>query len=332
MNKIILSILVFLSCSVWAFAQQETQFTQFMYNKALLNPAYVGSRGIPTFTGIYRNQWLGFDGAPKSQILNFNTPIFSGKGGLGLGFMHNSIGILNNWQLALAYSYKLKINETSDLRIGVQASLRYLQINFADDKLVFLDTDDPSISLQNETDTNGNFGAGIFYNSKFYYAGISIPNINDNIIGFNGTSSSTTAAESPHIYFMGGGMFYVDKKLHLKPSVLVKYVKNAPIDFDLNLSFVYDYKISAGFSYRYGGVTTNFGESLDLLFFYQATENIGIGAAYDIPLSKIGGLDINGAKNSNAGSIEVLFRYDIINKEKYNQELPSEIEDLRRFL
>lgn len=324
---LVLSLLI----SIGAMAQQEAQYTQFMFNKLLVNPAYAGQRGMPTFTGMYRSQWVGFEGAPVSQMFSFDMPIFMDRGGVGLSVAHSSIGVLNQWQASLAYSYRLKINEFSDIRVGIQGSVRYLGVDFTDDRLVAIDSDDPSISNQRESDTNGNFGFGVYYTSKAFFVGFSIPRLNNNDIGFNGQSSIKTAEESPHYYFSAGGMFFIENKLHMKPSILVKYVENAPIDFDINFGFVYDYKISAGISYRYGGVTSNFGESLDLLFFYQVNDQFGLGAAYDIPLSNIGGLDLKGNSNINAGSIEAMMRYDIKN-EKYNKDLPSEIENLRRFL
>lgn len=324
-------ICLFLLLTIALTAQQETQYTHFMYNKVLRNPSYAGQRGMPTFTAMYRSQWVGFEGAPVSQMFSFDMPIFRDRGGVGVSVAHSTIGILDKWQASLAYSYRLKINEVSDLRIGMQGSVRHLGVNFADTRLVAIDSDDPSIPNQQESDTNGNFGFGVYYTSKAFFVGFSVPNLNNNAIGFNGQSSIRTAQETPHYYFTAGGMFYIENKLHMKPSLLVKYVENAPIDFDINFGFVYDYKISAGVSYRYGGVTSNFGESLDLLFFYQANDRFGLGVAYDIPLSRIGGLDLEGNKNINAGSIEAMIRYDV-NTEKYNKDLPAELESLRRFL
>lgn len=313
-------------------AQQDAQYTQFMYNKGYYNAAYPGMRGMPSFTALYRNQWVGMNGAPVSQILSFDMPIFKNSGGLGINLGHTSIGIFNNWNASLAYSYKLRIDANKALRIGVMASLRHLRVRFTDPQSVSEMTDDPSIPFIDEQDTNGNFGAGIFYTDKSFFIGASVPAINNNVISFNqGGGGSNTAQESPHYYFTLGGMFYVEKKLHLKPSLLIKYVKNAPLDFDLNFSAVYDYRLSAGLSYRYGGVTSNFGESLDILFFYQLNNSTGLGVSYDIPLSKLGGVDIQNNRNRNGGSFEVMLRYDI-KSEKYYKDLPPELDDLRRFL
>jgi type IX secretion system PorP/SprF family membrane protein len=329
MNRTIIALVVSLLLACSAQAQQEAQFTQFMYNKGMYNPAYPGTRGMPSLTAMYRNQWVGMNGAPISQLLSFDMPIFKSRGGLGIGLSHTSIGIFHNWNASLAYAYKLKINEDKALSLGVMASLRHLRIRFTDEQSVALDPDDGSIPREDQQDSNGNFGAGLFYTDRAFFVGVSVPKINNNVIGFNG--GTNTARESPHYYFTLGGMFYVEKKIHLKPSMLVKYVKNAPVDFDLNFSAVYDYRLSAGLSYRYGGVTSNFGESLDLLFFYQLSDAMGLGVSYDIPLSKLGGSGIDGSRNNNGGSFEVMLRYDMKN-EKYYKDLPPELDDLRRFL
>jgi type IX secretion system PorP/SprF family membrane protein len=302
MKKLLFSLaLMFVS---WAMlAQQEHQYTQFMYNKLLINPAYAGARGVPSVTAIYRNQWIGFDGAPQSFLASFNSPFLSPRVGVGVTLSHNKIGLQRDFFGNIAYSYDLIAKEDVSLRMGVMGSLRSLGIDFS--KSQAYQPNDPSVLNQRANDIYGNVGAGLYGTfMQKVYVGFSIPRIYSNVIGVNPGANLPTAKEYRHMYGMAGAILPLSKDINLMPAVLVKYVQNAPVSTDINVNLDIRQKVTAGISYRLGGDGP--GESVDLLVLWQIHEQFGVGAAYDFTLSNI--------KDYSAGSIEVMAQYDLRNK------------------
>ncbi len=289
-----------------ASAQQQSQYTQFMYNQLTVNPAYAGSRGVGSLMALYRNQWLGFEGSPETKLLSFNAPIFSNKVGFGLTVSNHTIGVMDSWYAAMAYSYNIQLNEESSLRIGIQGNLRALAIDFSDPSVYIRQDGDASI-LENQATNNysGNFGAGMYLTVKNFYFGLSAPYIYPNEIGFNSDAQlSRIAQESPHFYAMAGTLIPMGANFRLKPAILAKYVSNAPFDLDVNLSVVYNLVLTAGVSYRLGG--DGIGDSIDLLALYQF-RNIALGIAYDYNLSDL--------SQHNSGSLEALVRFDFVKEQ-----------------
>jgi type IX secretion system PorP/SprF family membrane protein len=180
--------------------------------------------------------------------------------------------------------------------------MRYYGINFNDPDFLVLEKNDPSIMDDVKTNSYyGNFGTGVCLVHDKYYVGISIPNLYNNDIGFSPEDYDDFAKESRHYYAMAGTRFALSEQLQLRPSVLLKYVENAPFDVEANVSLTIDNSVTAGLSYRAGG--DGLGESIDLLAMYQLNK-IALGLSYDVGISKI--------SRSSSGSFEVLLRYDLI--------------------
>ncbi len=285
-----------------ATAQQEQQYTQFMYNKLAYNPAYAGSNMAACFTALHRSQWIGLDGAPKAQLVSFNTPMLNGRVGVGGNIAHQSIGIDSRITADAAYAYRFPVAH-GFLGVGIQASIRYRSINFSDQRLIStvpLSQDD-AIEQGLQSKIVPNFGAGVYYNTEKFFLGISIPRLVRNRIGFLEVNG-ITAREESHIYAMGGFIIPISSNLKMQPQALIKFAPRSPFDFEGNLSFMYLDKYSLGASYRVGNYANkNLGESVDFLVGLQATEKLMFGFAYDYSLSPI--------RNKNSGSIEVMLRY-----------------------
>ena len=299
-------------------AQQESQFTQFMYNQLYLNPGYAGARNTTSLLALYRNQWLGFEGAPETKLVSFNTPLLNNRIGLGVTISNHTRGIEDAIDASLAYSYNLQINEQTSLRFGIQGAIKHFSTDFADPAVFIRDPNDPSVR-ENETatKTTGNFGMGIYLSIKQMYFGLSVPNFYPSEITFNEIGSVLKVAkQSPHYYFSAGALIPASENLAIKPAVLLKYVENAPFDIDANLSLVFNRTITIGASYRFGGDGTagengssggiGSGDSVDLLAMYQIGK-LGIGAAYDIGLSEL--------SKQTSGSFEILLRYDFLKEQ-----------------
>jgi type IX secretion system PorP/SprF family membrane protein len=303
MRNIIIT-LVFMIFSTVIFAQQEAHFTHFMYNNLSINPAVAGSKGHPALLALYRKQWIGFDGAPDNKLLSFHTPLGK-RVGLGLTLASDKIGITNNWTGSMAYAYRIKIDDETNVQLGIQGSMKYFGLDFRNQQI--RQNGDPSI-VYNDTDDKylGNVGAGIYMNVKQMFFGASVPHFFPNTIGVDQTTSFS-AVEVPHFYVMAGALIPLpNDKIALRPSALAKVVKNAPFDLDLNLSLVFNKTFIVGAGYRIGG--NGIGDAVDFLIHYKIN-NIGLGLSYDYTLS-----DLNDYSN---GTIEAIVVYDFV-KEQVN--------------
>lgn len=316
---------IFLWMAVVANAQQDHQYTQFMYNKLLINPAYAGARGVPSITAMYRNQWTGFDGAPQSAFISLSAPFLSPRVGVGAVLSHQQAGLNRDFFGNLAYSYDLIYSEQASLRVGVQGSVRSLAINFSEATTADPGGPaiDPSLVTNRINDVYGNVGAGIYgtFLQKFY-VGFSLPRIYSNVIGINTNPQFATAKEYRHYYGMAGAVLPINKDIKLLPAVMVKYVYGAPVDADINLNLDVREKITFGVSGRLGGDSGL--ESADLLVFWQATPLIGVGAAYDFTLSRI--------RDYTAGSFEILLQADLKQQPKKGKKGKKNMANPRFFL
>ena len=323
MKKLLIPI--FLWMAVVANAQQDHQYTQFMYNKLLVNPAYAGTRGVPSLTAIYRNQWAGFDGAPQSALVSLSAPFLSPRVGVGAVLSHQQAGLNRDFFGNLAYSYDLIYSENASLRVGVQGSVRSLAINFSEATTADPGgpSVDPSLVSQRINDVYGNVGAGIYgtFLQKFY-VGFSVPRIYSNVIGLNSNPQFTTAKEYRHYYGTAGAVLPLSDGIKLLPAVMIKYVDGAPLDADINLNLDIKEKFTFGVSGRLGG--DNGLESADLLLYWQVAPQVGIGAAYDFTLSRI--------RDYTAGSFELMLQADLKKQQKKGKKSKKNLANPRFFL
>jgi type IX secretion system PorP/SprF family membrane protein len=303
MRNYIFFILFLIGC-VKTQAQQEAHYSQFMYNNLQVNPGFAGSRRVASFNALYRNQWIGFKGNPRSFLAGFDMPLPNlNKLGLGVMVSNQSEGIINRLAVTPSVSYAIIHTDESTLRVGISASYRQYKFDLQSSNVNIRERQDPNLSENdNPSFNNMNIGMGIYYDRKNIYAGFSIPNLNENpLIITQNTKTPLKGKENRHFYGMVGGLFPIggNENLQLKPSMMFKYVANAPFSVDANMSVLIKKKFMGGLSYRFGSTS---GDSVDLLTFAQVSNNFAIGMAYDFTLSQIG--------NYNRNSIEILARYD----------------------
>ena len=300
MKKLYLS-LPFLAFAFCASGQQEQMYTQFVFNKLNYNPGYAGSFVSPTLTAIYRNQWMGLDGAPKAMAISYTQPLLNNRVGLGANVTRQSIGINTSLTFDLAYAYRIQLKRGT-FSVGLQASMRNIRQNWADSRIIAIDQNDPSIPTDPKSKFVPNFGAGVYYNaySDKWYAGVALPRIVRNSIDF-AEYGEILSREVQHINAMGGIKFEATDELDVTPQVLLRYAFGAPFDAEVNVSALLRNKFYGGLTYRVGGDTNFAGESIDIALGFQAMDKLFFSFSYDLGLTRL--------KKFNNGSIEATVRY-----------------------
>lgn len=287
--------------SLTASGQQEQMYTQFMFNKLAYNPGSAGSFASPTLYAIYRQQWAGLEGAPNTQVLSYSQPLLNNRVGLGGTIMRQQIGISTNLTFNIAYAYRVQMRRGT-FSVGLQASLRNFRQNWSDSRIIAIDQNDLAIPTEPQSKFLPNFGAGVYYTAYHdkWFAGLALPRLVQNSIDFSeyGTEFSR---EVQHINAMGGMTFEPNKDLKLTPQVLFRYAIGAPFDAEANISCLLRKKFFGGLTYRVGGDTKGFGESVDVALGMQMTENLFICLSYDIGLTRL--------RKFNNGSVEACVRW-----------------------
>ncbi|MBL7472754.1 PorP/SprF family type IX secretion system membrane protein [Robertkochia sediminum] len=285
-------------------AQQDAQYTQYMYNTMSVNPAYTGSRGLMSITGLYRNQWLGLDGAPETQTLNVHTPLKRSKFGVGMSIINDKIGNGVNQQTWFdgTVSYTVQTSYEGKLSFGLKVGGSLLNIDFTQlnqyDDVEFTAAD----NIQNKFSPN--IGAGVYYHTDNYYVGLSAPNLlateyfNDSN-NENTDVSSYVAKERVSYYLIGGYVWDFDYRWKFKPAFLTKVVSGAPIQMDLSANFMYNDQLTVGLGYRLDAAIT-------AMFGFQLSRTLAVGLAYDREITRLGGTAFN------SGSFEFFLRYELI--------------------
>lgn len=278
-------------------AQQDAQYTQFMFNKLAFNPAFAGNWDKTSITALQRSQWTGFEGAPNTQSLTINAPV-GNTVGLGLLVSHDNIGATDSWNIGAAYAYKIK-TQKGTLSLGMQATVSRHQVSWS--ALNPSESNDPLSSLQENTKIAPSFGVGVYYQQKRFYVGASIPRINEYRLNAIGQSETpTSSVQQRHYYLMAGGLLYNADKLKVKLASLAKYTSASPVDIDIHTSLIFYDKFWAGVTLRHGGfqANNNLLESADLVLQYQFSNNMRVGLAYDISLTEI--------SQYNSGTYEIM--------------------------
>jgi type IX secretion system PorP/SprF family membrane protein len=302
--KRIISIIVFqFAINSIVNGQQQQMYTQFMFNKLSVNPGFAGNESYLSSTLIYRDQWHGFPGAPKAQVLSVNLPRLGKKVGLGFNFERQTIGVTQKLTFQGMYAYKFDMGDGT-LSMGINTSGRRYTIDFRDPSLYAVQgiANDPAISQFVESRNLFNAGFGVYYNTAQFFVGASIPRMIKADLDFDNNNLFST--EVRHLWMMTGATFRVNKDWRFTPQLLFKAAEQTPFGIDINASSTYREKYTGGITYRTGGTAGDFGESLDFIIGIHLSESTMLSFAYDATLAKL--------RTSSAGSLEVLLNYNLI--------------------
>jgi len=296
---ILLAVLLLVSVNIWS--QQDAQYTQYMYNMSVINPAYTTSDiGTINIGTIHRSQWVGVNGAPKTSSIFIHAPL-NNKIEVGFSLVNDNVGdVVKENNLFADFAYKLDFEDKGQFSFGLKAGVTFFDVDFSGFQLesgsVFTD---PNFA-DNIHQSFFNIGAGVYYNTDNYYIGLSVPNflkakhLEENNGKYQGT-------EEAHWFLTGGYVFELNKQFKLKPAFMAKAVKGAPIALDLTANVLYNDKLELGIGYR-------LDDAISGLINFRITPKLRIGYAYDHTTSNLGPF--------SSGSHEVIFLYDlnILNK------------------
>lgn len=285
-------------------AQQDAQYTQYVYNTLSVNPAYAGNRGVLSLAGLYRSQWVGLDGAPETGTFNIHSPIGKGKVGLGLSIVNDRIGegVTEETYFDVSFSYTIQTSPLGKLSFGVNAGGELLNIDFS-----VLNQFTTELTSENNVDNqfSPNFGLGVYYHTQKFYVGLSAPNILETdffdespLQTADGRSVSFIARERVNYYLIAGYVFDLNYQWKFKPAILSKVVSGAPLQVDLSANFLFNDKLTLGVAYRWDAAFSG-------LVGFQISDSLLLGLAYDREITELGRTQFND------GSFEVFLRFEL---------------------
>lgn len=327
MKKTLLAFLLLVLISTTGFSQQDPMFTKYMFNSLIFNPAYAGSKDHMAISLLHRDQWWGIEGAPKTQTFTIHSPLKDDRVALGLGVYNDKIGPTNTLSVMTSYAYRIQLGK-GKLSFGLQAGVMNWKADFTN---LNLDNQaDPSFMEPTPNLWKPNFGAGIFYYTELFYAGLSVPHILDFELYENpqGASTEFMSKQFRH-YFLTAGLaipFDASRTTIFKPSILIKNVglfgefKNeentyanigAPTEMDIDVSFLFYEALWIGASFRTAleaFTNTSSFDSVDFWAAYYLRNGFRVGASFDFTLNEL--------QSPAQGSFEVMLGYEFNYKEK----------------
>ena len=294
-TRILIFVLMFTAAG--SYAQQDAQFTQYMYNTININPAYAGSRGAMSIFGLYRTQWVGLDGAPKTAAFSVNTPINDSNLGVGVSFINDEIGPTIENTISVDVSYTIQTSEDYKLSFGVKGTGNFFNLDAG--KLNPKDVTDASLFNYNKFSPN--IGAGIYFHSDKTYVGLSVPNFIETKNKYD-DNVKAISVERINYYFIAGHVFDLGPNTKFKPALLTKLVPGAPLQVDVSGNFMFYDKFVLGVAYRWDA-------AISAMAGFQISDGLYIGYGYDHETTNL--------RNYNSGSHEIFLRYELFNN--YNK-------------
>lgn len=289
--KKLYSALLLISMSIWG--QQEPQYTQYMLNPTVINPAYTGSLGYGSIFSMYRAQWIGLEGAPTTIDLTYHQPIENSRIGIGFNILHDNIGPTSTTFGNVDISYTIAFNDDSRLAFGVKAGGELFAVDI--NKLKNYNPDDPFLQQDLVNQFSPNIGVGLFYYNEKSYLGFSIPRLLET--KFYDALAYSETKRRQHFYFVGGKVFDLAYNLKFKPAFVTKLVPGAPLQVDLTGNFLINDRFTVGVAYRWSA-------ALSGLLGFQVSNRLFVGYGYDRETTRL--------SNFNSGSHELFLRFDLL--------------------
>ncbi len=290
--SIILSLIGLQFCqSDLIYAQQDAVYSQYMFNKLLINPGYTGHPEAISSTVAFRRQWVGLDGSPTSFSANAHMPFKGDELNLGLILSNDMIGITQQTGVFATYAYRLNL-DIGKLGIGMNAGFNVHRRKWED--INPIDANDAVFLQETRSLFLPNAGIGVYLENDLYYAGISIPRLLNNKIDYTKNNVSTSKLLR-HYYLTGGVKYEINRDIEFQPSMLLRYVSGAPVELDLTAGALFHKTVWIGTTFRSG-------DAFALLVNYTIAKQITIGYSADFTYT--------GLSKYSEGTHEILLSYN----------------------
>jgi len=273
-------------------AQQEPQYTQYMFNTVSVNPAYAGTRNAMNILLLSRLQWTGMTGAPRTYDFTIHTPLNSYQMGLGLSVVSDTYGPVNNYYINVNYAYRVSLNEKLVLSMGIKGGIYNYDVNLSK---LNVGESDVAFNTDVQQRLQPNAGVGLYLYSDDFYVGASVPKLINTELSKERVAASSLGELKQHFFVMGGYVFDVNKDFKFKPSMLTKVVQGAPPSIDVTAQGLIKDTYWIGASYR-------IGDAVALIANLRLNSQLMVGYSYDITTS-----DLN---SYGGGSHEIIVSYD----------------------
>jgi len=298
MKILITSILIF-GYVLSSYAQQVPLSSQYMMNRLVINPAYAGELGFYSASISYRNQWVGLEGAPSTQNFSIHGPALKGKLGFGLIVFRDVIGVSKENNISGSFAYKIKMKQKETLSFGISASAVYVNNGWS--QIISTKANDAVFLTNSPQYIFPDFSAGIYYKTKKYFVGFSIPMFLQHQLESSSAEYSIKNDFSEYNYLVEAGFNIKLNEVVIKPSVLSRYLPSSSFQMDLNCIVDVNNNFGLGISYRTKDAIVG-------LIQFHATDQFIVGYSYDHSVSKL--------QQYNNGSHELYLRYDFRYKVK----------------
>lgn len=284
MKKYLFSLVIGLS-SIVAIAQQDPQYSQYLFNGVVINPGYAGSRDYVNINALYRKQWVSVTGSPSSQLLSIDAPIYRNRAGAGIFVFNDNLGAQFRKAVFGSFAYRIKLTEHKKLALGVGVGVN--QVGIDGTKLTTDQPDDPAIPTNRMTKTKPDLQAGLYFNTPRFFAGLSFTNLVT-----NNFKDLQVAPDKRHMYLSSGFVAPISKNFKVRPSILIKEDFKGPTNADLTAFIIFKDRIWFGGSYRTRAMNKSKLENTvardAVVFMIQLfpIENLRIGYGYDVSLTE----------------------------------------------
>ncbi|HYG01172.1 MAG TPA: type IX secretion system membrane protein PorP/SprF [Chryseosolibacter sp.] len=275
--------------------QQRVQFTQYMFNGLVINPAYAGADEALSLTFVHRRQWAGLDHAPATQTLSAHSLFRNKQSGVGLTVVNDKIGVHKDLSLMGNYAYHIPVSTVSTISFGISAGFRNRRSDYSS-LLSSVDQHDPKISALPIALTSFNAGTGVYFRNPKMQIGFSAPSLIPDKMQIN-DSVSVRLSKSTYLLF-GKYIIRATEEVTLEPGMLFKMLQDAPLSYDINMNVIYRRILTMGLSYRTE-------ESIDMILKAQLTEQLQLGYSYDHPIGVLNKFDVS----SHEFVIQYLFKF-----------------------
>jgi type IX secretion system PorP/SprF family membrane protein len=318
-NRFTLLFVSLLGFTAAATAQQDPTFTRYLFNPLVYNPATAGRKEYLILTALHRQQFIGLEGGPNTQIISGDLPVGKGKRvGLGLTISNDQIGPTNQNNIDFSYAYRIKVGE-GKLAFGLSAGL----LNWRSDwsKLLAYDGIDPTYSTNMSINVfRPKFGAGLYYQHPAFYVGLGVPHLLDFDVVTKGVGNEYFGRQYRHYLLTAGTQFYFNTDLQFRPNIVLRSIglfennvnsTKSPSSVDIDASLLFYEKFQVGAAYRFALDNTPSSpqfnsDSFSTWLSYHINTNIKVGASYDFPLTKIG--------QFSSGAYQLMVSYEFFNE------------------